>query len=271
MHTFIDRRLENAPLRALLSWWQAEIRALLGEKLRAVLLGGSTVLDDFQPGWSDVDVCVVLNKAVTAFEGIGISGVHNTMRARFIEGGQDGWRSGQAIEGSYVTADLLREPRSGVCFVAGGSTRWWGERDPLEPFDRYLYARHGIYLFGSAVPVGTPDMTSLKAQSVADAGHFAHPPDGCLQSPLWLAGIMHWLAQTLVFWRDGELLSKTVALEREIAAGGSLEDAFRLPLALRHEGSAAAQRHMEELRENYLRNIEPAMQVLADAGVLLQE
>ena len=262
---------DNASLHALLSWWQGEICATLGDKLQGALLGGSAVLDDFQPGWSDVDVCVVLHEAVTEAEGIAIGRVHDAMRARFIEGGENGWRSGQAIEGSYITADMLREPKSGICYVAGGGTRWWGERDPLSPFDRLIYARHGVVLFGEAAPVGMPGTAALKAQSIRDAGQFAHPPAGCLQSALWLAGIMHWLARTLVFWRNGVLLSKTAALEREIAAGGPLADAFRLPLTLRREGSATAHRYLEELRAHYLRNREPALQVVVDAGILLQE
>lgn len=254
-------------LLPLLSWWQAEILAALGEKVQAVLLGGSAVLGDFQPGWSDVDVCVVLRNAITEAEGIAIGHVHDAMRARFIEGGQDDWRSGQAIEGAYVTAETLQEERSGICYVAGGGTRWWGEKDPISPFDRYIFARHGYYLFGDTVPVGMPDMASLKIQSIRDTQHFAHPPAGCLDSAIWLAGIMHWLARTMVFWRDGVLLSKTAALEREIAAGGPLAPYFVLPLALRREGSAATHCHLEVLRQNYLDAVEPAMIILAGMGL----
>lgn len=265
------RKNIDARLTSLLSWWQAEIRAVLGEKMQSVLLGGSTVLVDFQPGWSDVDVCVVLHDAITEAEGTAIGKVHDAMRARFIEGRQDGWCSGQAIEGAYVTADMLWGMKPGVCYIAGGTTRWWGEADPLSPFDRFIYAHHGICLLGSAVSVGMPDMASLKVQSTRDARHFAHPPANCLDSAIWLAGIMHWLARSIVFWRDGGLLSKTAALEREIAAGGLPAPYFVLPLALRREGSAACQRHIEELRQNYLNAVEPALRALTEVGVYTVE
>jgi len=63
------------------------------------------------------------------------------------------------------------------------------------------------------------------------------------------------------------LLSKTASLEREIAIGGPLAPFFALPLALRREGSAACQYHLDILRSNYLAAVEPAVQMLAEMGI----
>ncbi len=259
MHEALSDNEQDALLRPLFAWWLPEIRAVLGENLRSVLLGGSTVLGDFQPGWSDVDVCVVLHDPITEADGVRIGQVHDRMHARFIDGRQDGWCSGQAIEGSYVTAEMLAdEVSAGTCYVAGGGTRWWGAREAVSPFDRLIFARHGRILDGEPVPVGLPSAASLRAQSHQDIQHFATPPAGCLHSAIWLAGIMHWLARTLVYWRDGERLSKTAALAREIAGGGPLAPHFVLPLALRREGSAATHAHLEVLRQSYLDAVAPA-------------
>jgi hypothetical protein len=255
-------------LLPLVSWWQTEIHTVLSDKLQAVVLGGSTVLGDFQPGWSDVDVCVVLRTPITEAEGAVIGQVHDAMRAHFIDGGQDGWRSGQAIEGAYITGEMLQYGHAGTCYVAGGSTRWWGVKDPISPFDRLIYAQHGCWLFGEEVPIALPDGKALRAQSIRDSQEFINPPAGCLESAIWLAGIMHWLSRTLVFWRDGELVSKTAALEREVAAGRPLASAFILPLALRREGSAACRQHVDDLRYNYQANLDTAVQSLVEVGLL---
>lgn len=139
-----------------------------------------------------------------------------------------------------------------------------GISDPISPFDRYIFAHKGLCLFGEAIPIAIPDAMSLKAQSSVDLQHFAHPPIACVDSAIWLAGIMHWLARTIVFWRDGVLLSKTAALEREIAAEGPLATVFRLPLSLRREGSAACHLYLDELRQNYLNAIGPALKALEE-------
>ena len=75
--------------------------------------------------------------------------------------------------------------------------------------------------------------------------------DRAAQSAIWLAGMLHWAARSLVFWRDGTMLSKSASLEHEIARGSSFADAFQLALQIRREGSAVAARHHSELERYY--------------------
>lgn len=63
--------------------------------------------------------------------------------------------------------------------------------------------------------------------------------------------MLHWAARSLVFWRDGAMLSKSAALEHEIAHGSPFAAAFQTALMVRREGSAVATRYHPELRRYY--------------------
>jgi hypothetical protein len=240
-------------VEALLGWWLPGVRGLLGPNLRSVVLHGSAALGDFLPGWSDVDVCVILDEPITEDEGRAIGALHDEMAQRSIEHGADGWRSGQAIEGPYVPLPLAGDPNAvAPCYAAGGTTRRYAVGHPVTPFDRYTLAHFGRTLTGPDVEFAPPSRASLVEQGRADLRLLAEPHPSCLDAPIWMAGITHWLARSMVFWRDGVMLSKTAALQQEITGGSPFARAFEMALALRMEGSAACAGREEELRANFL-------------------
>ncbi len=51
-------------VEGMLEWWLRQVREVLDDQLLSVVLYGSVTLGDFQPGWSDVDVCVVLREPI---------------------------------------------------------------------------------------------------------------------------------------------------------------------------------------------------------------
>ena len=59
-----------------------------------------------------------------------------------------------------------------------------------------------------------------------------------------MAGTLHWIARSIVFWRDGVMASKSGALRREIKRGSPHAGAFALALEIRRRGA----RHAEEYR-----------------------
>ena len=119
----------------------------------------------------------------------------------------------------------------------------------LSPFDRLTLSGHGRLVAGEPVPVAPPSPSSLCRQLRDDLASLYRPR---LDRPIWLAGMIQWMARSLVFWRDGETVGKTAALEHEIAAGSPYSGAFRLALLLRcEEGSRACRDRHEEIRERF--------------------
>ena len=233
----------------LLGWWLPEIRLCLGHNLHSVTLYGSVTLDDFCPRWSDVDVCVLLKAPISHGDGVAIGRVHDRMGQRFLERADAPWTSGQAIEGFYVPVELASAPHLlRPCYTAGGSTREWAVGDPLSPFDRYLLAHRGRPLAGAGVAFAPPSREDLVRQSERDLRDLRVWDHGEGRSAIWLCGMLHWIARSLVFWRDGQMLSKSGALRHEIHCESQFADAFGLALDIRDQGSAAAAGYRDELR-----------------------
>jgi hypothetical protein len=245
---------ETAPeIAPVLAWWLHEIRTCLGQKIHSVLLCGSATLDDFCPRSSDVDVCVVLRTPITPEEGESIGNIHDRMRDRFIRGGAEAWKSGQAVEGSYIPIELVADENlQAPCYTAGGRTRRWAVCQPISPFDRYILAHFGRVLSGAPVSFTPPRDLSLSAQAEIDLRAF-FAWNSSEQSAIWLAGMLHWAARSLVFWRDGTMLSKSAALEHEIVHGSPFAAAFQTALTIRREGSAVAEGYREELTGYFCR------------------
>ncbi len=80
------------------------------------------------------------------------------------------------------------------------------------------------------------------------------------RSSAWLAGMAHWAARCLIFWRDGKMLAKSAALRHEIDRGSAFADAFQLALMVRTEGRGAA----EQYRTQLLRHLERSAGAWAD-------
>jgi predicted nucleotidyltransferase len=231
----------------ILTWWLGRIEPALNGTLKSVTLFGSVALGDYQPAWSDIDVCVVLKRPIDAQTGIKIGRIHDGMRDTFI--GSVTWQSPQVIEGFYISADMATDPGlERACYAAGGTTRKWFVGNPVSPFDRYLLSHHGFPYWGKPVSFAPPSLSALKIQlkqDVESLGRFEEYP------ALWLAGILHWIPRSLIFWRDGILLSKTAALEHEIDADSPFAAIFTKALELRKHGHVAAEEAYQELLEMF--------------------
>ena len=236
---------------SLLQWWLDRVRLVLGGKLRTVYVHGSLVLDDFCPGWSDVDVCVVVNAPVSEGEASVLGTIHDEMGERFLRGHAAGWRSGQAIEACYIPEPLVRDSgRQMPCYVAGDQAGRLCIGHPLPPFDREVLARFGGCLMGPSLAFSRPTRAALVEQTARMLAEIRRQVSGS-PSAIWLCGIQHWLARSLVFWRDGDLVAKSAALRREVAQGSPFAAAFELALRIREEGSAVANQYREALRRQF--------------------
>ena len=147
----------QGPVERIVTWWLPQVRAILGQDLCSVLLTGSAALGDYQPGWSDIDVCVVLRRPPTEEEGRSLGLLHDHMKERYVVQRKDGWQSGQVIEGYYIPEALVADPQVELpCYVAGGTTRRWASCHPITPFDRLLLVEAARPLFGTALAFARP-------------------------------------------------------------------------------------------------------------------
>lgn len=250
-------------VRALLAWWMPPIQSILGEKITSVVLYGGVTLGDFVPAWSDIDVCVVLDNPVSQGEGLRIGRVHDEMQERFVHQREGGWKSGQVIEGLYIPLEIAtHSDATDLCYIAGTTVRKLAECNPVSPFDRYMLAHSAVCYFGERASFVPPKRESLVRQLREDLQLLTSERDECLNSSIWLAGLIHWIARAIVFWRDGVMVSKTVALKGEIEAGSPFSEAYRLALRLREQGSQATEAHLGKLRKNFLLIAQPAADLL---------
>ena len=177
--------------------------------------------------------------------------IHDLMRQRYLEKKHEGWASGQVVESNYIPLELASASRDDLaCYIAGGTTRKWQYGDPYQPFDRYMLANHRQIYAGRNVFFLQPSIEELSFQAETDLRSLS---EWETQSAIWLTGILHWLARSLVFWREGVMLSKTAALQNEIMHSSPYSEAFDLALTIRKKGSANAAVHLEELRNHYSR------------------
>ena len=249
----------STDVRQILVWWLSGVRACLGEKLRTVMLHGSVALDDFCPRWSDVDVCVLLESPITPEEGDVVGALHDELERCFIGGGDGSWESGQAVEGSYIPVALATDPSLAMpCYTAGGTTRRWAVEHPISPFDRYILAHFGFPFVGDHVSFIPPDADDLIEQTDRELEGLRGWNENSSQSAIWMAGMLHWTARSLVFWRDDRMLSKSAALRHEIERGSEFASAFALALDIRRTGSATAADHTQELQRRFTEVARPA-------------
>ena len=173
------------------------------------------------------------------------------MKDGFIGRKGSGWPSGQAIEAPYVPVELVAdETREAPYYDAYGSTREWAVGHPISAFDRYMLAHFGQVLAGEPVSFAPPSSQALISQALKDLDALRAWND-TERSGIWLAGMLHWAARSLAFWRDGIMLSKSTALKHEIAHDSPYADAFRLALTIRRNGSATAADHHAELVRHF--------------------
>jgi len=248
------------PVQQITDWWLPRMEAVVAENLVSVLFTGSVVLDDYCDGWSDIDVCIVLRNEVTRASAPELCALHDSMRDTF-ERRYD-WRSNQFIEGYYVSLNLVtRQKHEDWCYVAGGTTRKHYYGNPITPFDRYVLSCHSILLAGREIEFAPPATGELAMQTRKDLETLTNYAG---QSGLWLCSMLHWLARTIVYWRDGFLLSKSAALCREIERGSAFHKAYQLALKARQEGSSNAERYQDELLPLYAEVVPRAQQEIAE-------
>ncbi len=255
-----DRDRLAPEVKLALDWWLPPVLEVLGDAALSATLYGSGATGGYVRGWSDVDVCVVLGRGIADGELQALGGIQAEMRRVFIEERLGGWLSTQAVEAEFIPRELVADPdASGPCVTAGaeGAERREGN---LLAFDRLVLARHGIHLWGAPVTFAEPTHEALRLQLLEELPEL----DEEHRSPLWHTGGIAWIARSIVYWRDGDLLAKSDALRREIERGSEFTGAYRIALRMRDEGSRRCTEYRPELHAAYDAIRGPAGRILLD-------
>ena len=190
------------------------LRPFFGGSLSAFYVYGSAAMDDFRPGWSDIDILVLLETPPT--EEQAASWV--TLRQRLVaETGDPRYRS---LEGA-ITA--LPE------FLAGRYSRvvYWGtsgervtDRYDFDAFSRVNLIRYGKLIMGREArdQMSLPSHGELRA---AVARHLATIRQVAAQTgpTLYACGWLLDISRCLYTLRTGNILPKTAAGEWALAEG----------------------------------------------------
>lgn len=211
--------------------WTEALRPFLGGSLSALYLYGSAAMDDFRPGWSDVDMLCLLEAPPT--EAQAASWV--TLRQRLVaETGDPFYR---CLEGAIAA---LPE------FLAGQYSRvvYWGtsgervtDRYDFDAFSRVSLMRYGKLLAGREVrdQMTLPTMDELRdavGRHLATIRQVAAQTGPTLYACGWLLDI----SRCLYTLRTGDILPKTAAGEWALREGlCPVENDLRRALTVRRE------------------------------------
>ena len=207
------------------------LRPYVGGSLSALYLYGSAAVDDFRPGWSDIDVLCLLASPPTEEQAASWVG----LRQRLVkEKGDPLYRS---LEGAIVA---LPE------FLAGRYSRvvYWGtrgermtDRYDFDAFSRISLIRYGKLLMGrearDRMTLPTADeLREAVGRHLATIRHAAGETGASLYACGWLLDI----SRCLYTLRTGDILPKTAAGEWALREGlCPVPDDLRRTIAVRRE------------------------------------
>ena len=209
-----------------------EMRGILAEKLHSVWLYGSVVMDDFCPGWSDIDFIALTGSPPTGAEAERLLTLRQQLSERFPDNPHY-----RCFEG--ITASLAE-------YRTGTFTRlvYWGttgqritDRHADDPFARFELAKHGVCVCGNGdrsifVKPGMEELAAAIRFHFGTIRKYAVRTDESLYSCGWLLDI----ARCLYTLRHGDVIAKTRAgewaMEQHVFAD---EEALRRTLEIRRD------------------------------------
>lgn len=207
-----------------------EIRSILQDNEPSIYLYGSSVLNDFRLGWSDIDILVLTDKQITEEQAQKLVGLRQALLEK--EPGNPYYRS---FEGGMLTLDA---------FLAGKADRvvYWGTSGERIT-DTYMFDSFGMteLIESSVLLCGKDIQNQLKApefsELYADVKHhyetirkYVHKTGRSFYSFGWMLDI----ARCIYTLRTGKIIAKTDAadwaLENNLCPD---PDALRIALEVR--------------------------------------
>lgn len=185
------------------------IAEILKSNNPSVYLYGSAVLDDFQFGWSDIDILVLTERKISEAQAQELVKLRQTMLAKQPEN-----RFFRLFEGGMLTADAFRSGAADTVVYWGTS----GERiDDHYTFDSFCMTElleNGVLLYGEDVRSGLPhpgydELKENVWQHYETIRKYAGSSGRSLYTYGWLLDI----SRCIYTLRTGKIIAKTSAGE----------------------------------------------------------
>ena len=204
----------NKELQTALIQMTRRVAALLSTCEPSVFLYGSVALDDFRPGWSDIDILVLTNTQISEDQAKRLV----TLRETMMEATGDAYC--RAFEGGMLTLDAFAsgKPDRVVYWGTGGARII--DRYRLDAFCMSELLESGVLLHGRDVRMRfeRPEYAEL---ALAAKRHcetirkYARQTDRSLYSYGWLLDI----SRCIYTLRTGRIIAKTAAGEWALCEG----------------------------------------------------
>lgn len=223
----------------------------------SVYLYGSSVLDDFRLGWSDIDILVLTERKITEEQAQGLVGLRGDMLAE--EPGNPYYRS---FEGGMLTLDAFLSGKKDRVVYWGTSGQRITDTYAFDSFGMAQLAENGVLLYGKDIRarLHAPDFGELYA---AVERHYktirkhAQKTERSLYSFGWMLDI----ARCIYTLRTGKITAKTYAAEWALE-NGLCPDADVLGYVLEVRRSPLA--HSDERTLDYAEKLAGYVQRFAD-------
>ena len=226
-------------------------------RLLSVHLYGSCVMDDFQPGWSDIDLLCFTDRPITPEQSEKLLMLRQTLVT------ETGMPLFRAIEGAVVCSDEFEHNTFSRLVYWGTGGQKITNQYVLDSFSCYSLLHYGKCIYGRDMkhlipPVDFSQMLSAIRQHLLTIRQYAQETDDSLYSCGWLLDI----ARCLYTLRHQTLISKTNAGKWALAQRLCPEP-FQMEqtLAVRQNPSEALKK--PEIH-SWLKALGPSIQKFAD-------
>lgn len=188
--------------------FKQDMKRTLGDSLFEIIIFGSYVLDDFQPGRGDIDYIVVTNEDLNSTTICKLYELHDKYR-------QDEKLLLHQLEGTFYPKHFLKKlllPFTG-CYIGTGRTGWSTTSSFQNSFmDLRLIKEHGIHLLGKDVEIYAPFEAEIIQELIADVDAFISSAGEVRSGAIgmWVSSI-HLCARTLFYLSNDRIASKTEA------------------------------------------------------------
>ena len=236
----------------------AAVQYLCGTNFHSFWLYGSLVLDDFRPGWSDIDFLALTNSPLTPVQAEQLLGLRQQLSEQ-----EPPVPYARSFEGIFVSISEYLTRQYTRLVYWGTSGQRITDRYPEDPFAQFELARYGKCIFGSPNRqiLTEPDpaaLTEAVRHHYLSIRRCAGQTDESLYSCGWLLDI----ARCLYTLRHFDVIGKTQAgqwaLENHLFPD---EEPLRKALMIRK--NPAAYKDRSDIRE-WLRSLGQTVRQYAD-------
>lgn len=212
------------------------IAAILAENAPSILLYGSVPLDDFRPGWSDIDLMVLTRQAISPAQAAELVTLRQTLAAEHPEN-----PFFRCFEGGMLCLEGFLSGQEDTVVYWGTSGQRVDTRYRCDSFSMLELCQHSRLLWGEDIRPQLPapsreDLVAGVAAHLATIRRHAQKTSASLYSFGWLLDI----ARCLYTLRTGSIAAKTQAgqwaLEQHLCP---IPDALKTALSARQDPAAA--------------------------------